>query len=95
LEGGGRVPMRPSRQSAANSREQIIAAAAQVFSERGFDDASTHAIADAAGVKEPLLFYHFKSKADLYIAAVQDQFRGEDEGATKTLPSFVAASADR
>src|SRR5688572_16369040 len=72
---GGRAFMKASRRCAVSSRDQILAAAAQAFGERGYDGTSTRAIADSAGMKVPLLFYHFKTKADLYIAAVQDQFR--------------------
>jgi TetR/AcrR family fatty acid metabolism transcriptional regulator len=66
-------------------RERILAAAIKVFAQAGFHAASTRAIAKAAGVTDPLLFYHFKSKADLYLAAVQDQIAKLREGLDQAL----------
>jgi TetR/AcrR family transcriptional regulator, fatty acid metabolism regulator protein len=54
-------------------REEILAAATRLFAARGFDGTSTREIAREAGAKHSLLFYHFGSKADLYLAAVLDQ----------------------
>lgn len=54
-------------------RERILAAAIAAFARGGFQGASTREIAEEAGVTDPLLFYYFKSKADLYLEAVQSQ----------------------
>lgn len=54
-------------------RERILQAAIQAFAANGYHGASTRDIAEMAGVTDPLLFYHFKTKADLYLAAVRDQ----------------------
>jgi len=62
-----RQPVRESR------RDDILAAAIRCFAARGFAATSTRAIAREAGVKQPLIFYHFGSKADLYLAAVRSQ----------------------
>jgi AcrR family transcriptional regulator len=51
-------------------REEILAAAIRSFAARGFSGTSTREIAREAGAKQPLIFYHFGSKADLYLAAV-------------------------
>ena len=51
-------------------REEILAAAIRCFATRGFSGTSTREIAREAGAKQPLIFYHFGSKADLYLAAV-------------------------
>jgi AcrR family transcriptional regulator len=66
-------------------RERILAAAIEVFAQAGFHAASTRKIAEAAGVTDPLLFYYFKSKADLYLAAVQDQIGKLREGLDQAL----------
>jgi TetR/AcrR family transcriptional regulator len=65
---------RPTRPSADATRERVLAAALDVFSERGFDGASTREIATRAGVTQPLLNYHFSSKDDLWRAAVDELF---------------------
>ena len=54
-------------------RDEILNAAIRCFATRGFEGASTREIAREAGAKQPLLYYHFGSKADLYLAAVLDQ----------------------
>ena len=46
--------------------------------ERSFDGASTREIAARAGVPQPLLAYHFRSKEDLWQAAVDSPFPAPD-----------------
>lgn len=52
-------------------RAAILQAAVKLFAERGFRGTTTRALADAVGVTEPVLYEHFKSKRDLYIAIVE------------------------
>jgi AcrR family transcriptional regulator len=59
--------------SGETRREDILAAATRLFAARGFDGTSTREIADEAGAKHSLLFYHFRSKGDLYLATVLRQ----------------------
>ncbi|MEM7439714.1 MAG: TetR family transcriptional regulator C-terminal domain-containing protein [Pseudomonadota bacterium] len=47
-------------------REQILAAALEVFSKHGFRGASINHIAETAGMSTPRLLYHFKDKDALY-----------------------------
>jgi TetR/AcrR family transcriptional regulator len=63
--------IRPSSQP---TRERIVAAAADLFSDRSFDGATTREIAARAGVTQPLLNYHFHSKEALWQAAVDSLF---------------------
>ena len=63
----------PTRVSAA-TRERILAAALDLFSEQSFDGASTREIATRAGVTQGLLNYHFSSKDELWRAAVDGLF---------------------
>src|ERR1700675_3290115 len=56
------------------TRQAILGAALELFSDRSFDGASTRAIAEAAGVTQPLLNYHFAGKEELWRAAVDDLF---------------------
>jgi AcrR family transcriptional regulator len=63
-----------TRPSADETRERILAAAVDLFSERSFDGATTREIAQRAGVTQPLLNYHYKSKDDLWCAAVDSLF---------------------
>jgi TetR/AcrR family transcriptional regulator len=65
---------RVTRRSADATRDRILAAAADLFSERSFDGATTRDIASRAGVTQPLLTYHFHSKEELWRAAVDSIF---------------------
>ena len=65
---------RVQRPSADATRERILAAALDLFSERSFEGASTRLIAERAGVQQPLLTYHFGTKEELWRAAVGQLF---------------------
>src|SRR5580658_2904811 len=65
---------RVARPSAKPTRDRIVAAATDLFSERSFDGATTREIAARAGVTQPLLNYHFRSKEELWRAAVDSLF---------------------
>jgi len=56
--------------SAAERREQIIAAARDVFVEQGVTGARSRQIAERAGITEAYLYRHFHSKDELYRLAV-------------------------
>lgn len=68
------LPDRTPRPSADPTRDRIVAAAADLFAERAFVGATTREIASRAGVTQPLLNYHFRSKEDLWRAAVDSLF---------------------
>ena len=50
------------------TREALIDAAIEIFGRDGFRAASTRSIADAAGVNQALIGYHFGGKPGLYLA---------------------------
>ncbi len=52
-------------------RDNILDAARTVFGRRGYHAASTAEIAAAAGCSEPMLYKHFGSKQDLFVATLQ------------------------
>ncbi|MCZ6831380.1 MAG: CerR family C-terminal domain-containing protein [Gammaproteobacteria bacterium] len=54
------------------TRESLLRAALNVFGRDGFHAASTRAIADAAGVNQALIGYHFGGKEGLYLAVFED-----------------------
>lgn len=61
-----------TRLPAGERREQIIDVAIPVFARRGFHGASMNDVAEAAGVTKPVLYQHFASKQDLYLALIDD-----------------------
>ncbi|MDX6216404.1 MAG: hypothetical protein QOG99_1988 [Frankiales bacterium] len=54
----------PQRQG-HSGRDQILDAAAEMFSEQGYEATSTRQIATAVGVKQASLYYHFARKEDI------------------------------
>jgi AcrR family transcriptional regulator len=57
-----------ARLKAPQRREQLIEVATKLFAKFGYEATTTAAIADAAKVTEPILYRHFKSKQELFIA---------------------------
>lgn len=49
-------------------RAQLLDAASEVFTQKGYHSAAMDDIAEAAGVSKPVLYQHFSSKLDLYLA---------------------------
>ena len=60
------------RLKAPQRREQLVSVATRLFAERGYEATTTAAIAEAAGVTEPILYRHFSSKQDLFVAIVRE-----------------------
>lgn len=69
------VPSR-SRLSRSARRAQLLGAARAVFVAQGYHAAGMDEIADRAGVSKPVLYQHFPSKLDLYLALL-DQHSAE------------------
>ena len=65
---------------AAPARERILDAALAAFAERGFDGATTRAIAAAAGVNLGLIPYYFADKQGLWREAVDRAFADLERG---------------
>ena len=57
-----------ARLKAPQRREQLIEVATKLFAKHGYEATTTAAIAEAAGVTEPILYRHFKSKQELFVA---------------------------
>lgn len=58
----------------ADARGRILDIALKSFANRGFDGVSTTELAKAAGVTQPLIHYHFKSKKALWQTVVRNSF---------------------
>jgi AcrR family transcriptional regulator len=60
------------RMAAADRRRHLVETAIRLFTEGSYHGTTTAEIARAAGVSEPILYRHFASKRDLYLAALED-----------------------
>ena len=59
------------RMAAADRRQHLVETAIRLFTEGSYHGTTTAEIARAAGVSEPILYRHFASKRDLYLAALE------------------------
>jgi TetR/AcrR family transcriptional regulator, cholesterol catabolism regulator len=60
-------------------REQLMLAAARVLTAKGYEAASLREICAAAGILPGSLYYHFKSKEDLFVSLHAEGFRQLNE----------------
>jgi AcrR family transcriptional regulator len=70
----------------AERRALIVEAAGRLFGERGYDAARLDEIAAAAGVTKPIVYRHFDSKRDLYLALL-DRHRDDLAGFISAVPT--------
>jgi AcrR family transcriptional regulator len=82
-----------ARSLAGDHREEILRAARLEFAAHGYAGATTVAIAERAGVTQPLIHHHFGSKAKLWTAMLAELFgalrevldRANEEGGTERV----------
>ncbi|CAN5508477.1 transcriptional regulator AmtR [soil metagenome] len=69
-DGRGRPRLEQSRRPGKTAREEILDAAAELFTTNGYASTSTRAIADAVGMRQASLYHHFATKDDILDALV-------------------------
>jgi len=78
-------------------KHELVRAAIQLFAEHGFDGTTTLRIAKAAGVTEPLIYYHFNNKDGLFTyileRAFADYFERLDRLPPKSAKAFTRIEA--
>lgn len=84
-------------------REEMMAAALQLFSEKGFHNVSMHEIAHKAEFAIGTLYKFFKNKEDLYKALIMskaEEYHGilkdvltKEDDVRKTIKSYITAKA--
>ena len=60
-----------ARLPALKRREQLLDVAMELFAKRGYAGATTAQLAKDAGITEPIIYRHFKSKRDLFVALIE------------------------
>jgi AcrR family transcriptional regulator len=83
-------PSNMARLKAPQRREQLMEVATKLFAQLGYEATTTAAIAEAAGVTEPILYRHFKSKQELFIAIV----RAVSDQTLRQWHELIAGTAD-
>jgi AcrR family transcriptional regulator len=70
----------------SGGRDAILDTSAKLFSQHGYTEVSIRDIAQACGLTNAALYYHFKNKEDLFLAMLQRDHE-------KTLAALRAAAA--
>jgi AcrR family transcriptional regulator len=68
------TPPDPRVRRRADRRQEILSAAREVFSEKGYESASMAVIAARVGVVEGAIYRHFPSKRDLLFECIRDYY---------------------
>jgi AcrR family transcriptional regulator len=76
------------------ARRALLQAAQRLFAERGYRDASVIDIVELAGASVGTLYYHFGSKADLYLQTWADFQAGQERRANDAVEA-ARASGER
>ena len=82
-----------TRMPAADRRRHLIETAISLFTEGSYHGTTTAEIARSAGVSEPILYRHFASKRDLYLAALEHVWAKMRESWERTLETSPDACA--
>jgi TetR/AcrR family acrAB operon transcriptional repressor len=84
--------MRRTKEEAAKTRQDLLNTALTVFSRDGYEAARMADIAKLAGVTRGAIYHHFGSKADLFIALIDDASKSGNSAVTLAMEkdlSFV------
>lgn len=73
-------------------RSQILEAAIEEFSARGFSSTSMANIADAAGMSRPALYQHFKNKSDIFVSGFTALLEGAVDRSLAALETGAPTS---
>ncbi|WAX78699.1 TetR/AcrR family transcriptional regulator [Streptomyces sp. KMM 9044] len=94
----GTVPRRrgrPPRTESADTRDRILGAAREEFSEHGYDKTSVRGIAKSAGVDAALVHHYFGTKEQVFEAAVEVAFAPVLEGRQAVLDAPLEEVGER
>lgn len=76
------------------TRQQLLDAAAAVFTERGYSGATTKEIARRAGVSEGTIYRHYADKRELFVAVFATRNASDFEAVT-ALPALAGTKTVR
>ncbi len=87
-------PLTPERRR-QQTRDHLLAAAAEVFAERGFHGASLDEVAAVAGFTKGAVYSNFKNKEDLFLALFKANYDREMDALRATLTDSKAPPENR
>jgi AcrR family transcriptional regulator len=87
-------PLTPDRRR-QQTREHLLAAAAEVFAKKGFHGATLDEVASVAGFSKGAVYSNFENKDDLFLALFKANYEREMELVVTTLASSSVPAMDR
>ena len=78
---------RGARLPRQDRRRQLLGAAQEVFVSQGYHAAAMDEIAERAGISKPVLYQHFPSKLELYLALLDESVDALTDAMRKALSS--------
>src|SRR6185437_703676 len=81
----GGTARRGNRLPRDERRGQLLIAASDIFVDRGYHAAGMDEIAERAGVSKPVLYHHFSSRLELYLAVLQRHVENLVSGVRQAL----------
>jgi AcrR family transcriptional regulator len=75
-------------------RQDILAAAMDLFAKKGFRGTTTRDLATQAGVNEAIIFRHFNNKEELYTAILECKAAESREALTEEIARLAAGTDD-
>jgi AcrR family transcriptional regulator len=82
------MPPPRRRLTKAERKKQILAQAKELLVTLGFHNTTTKKIAEAAGISEPVLYQHFKTKNALFMAVLREVREATVERWESELPNL-------
>ncbi len=70
---------KPRQKRSVQTRAKILQAAYDLFTEYGFDETTTHLIAERSGISVGGLYAHFKNKEEMFLTLMEQRSRNSYE----------------
>jgi AcrR family transcriptional regulator len=86
------VPAKPKpelQRDAERTRSELLAVATEVFAESGYSGARVDEIAERTRTTKRMIYYYFGGKEQLYLAVLEDAYRGIREAEQKLRVDHV------
>jgi AcrR family transcriptional regulator len=77
-----------------STRQALLAGALEVFSTRGYEDASIAEIVERSGASVGSLYHHYGGKAGLFLALWEDHHRTQEEAVAAAVASARQRGVD-
>lgn len=92
--GSGAAPSRRKREKKEEVRARLVAAAAGVFADRGYEGASLERVAETAGFSKGAVYSNFASKDELFFELVAARIDERIEAVRASSEKMTAKSGD-